>query len=159
MTFLRAFSYLLAPGFFLSVAVTGIVDLRIGLLPIFLIVLVLCAVVAALVVWFSEKAGSVASIIYTGSRQPSHKDRFSSNISRARYLKTKEAFSEALAVIDEYLHNVSDDPEGLFLKAQILIASDGDNVLARRCLLSILKQTPQDDTYHRWAKELMVRST
>jgi hypothetical protein len=64
-----------------------------------------------------------------------------------------------LAVIDEYLHNVSDDPEGLFLKAQILIASDGDNVLARQCLLSILKQTPQNDTYHRWAKELMVRST
>ncbi|KJS32321.1 MAG: hypothetical protein VR64_07320 [Desulfatitalea sp. BRH_c12] len=153
MTFLRAFSYLVAPAFLLSAALTMVIEY--GLPAILSIALVCCAVVAALVDWFSEKVGAVAGILYSGSRQHNTADQFSGNITRARYLKTKGMYTEALVLVDEYLENVPEEPEGLFLKAQVLRASGGDPDLVRRCLFSILGQTQPDEKIHRWAKGLM----
>jgi len=94
-------------------------------------------------------------MVYTGSGGVSAREQHASNVIRARYLKTQSRFDEALTVIDEYLIHVPGDGEGLFLKAQILVASAGDLALAKRCLSSVVENAPADDTYHRWAKELL----
>jgi hypothetical protein len=62
-----------------------------------------------------------------------------------------------LTLVDEYLECVPREAEGLFLKAQILIASAGDLNLARRCLATIISEVSPDDPFHRWAKDLMVK--
>lgn len=154
MTFYRAYAYLAAPLLILALALSMAFDLGIGPLASAAIALTIAAVAAALISWFSNKVGAFASMVYTGSGHISAKERHASNITRARYLKTQGNFEDALAVIDEYLDLVPGDPEGLFLKAQILMTSAGDLALARRCLDSVIKNAPADVPFHRWAKEL-----
>ena len=156
MTFLRAFSYLFAPAILLAVAMALAFDFGIGLWAVILIALTISAVAALAVTWFSHKMGTIASMVYTVSGHFTAKERHSANITRARYLKTQGHYEEALAVIDEYLDLVPGDPEGLFLKAQILISSAGDLALASQCLESVIKNAPVDDPFHRWAKDLQA---
>ncbi len=157
MGFLRAFLYLVAPCLLLSIVVNLAFQLGVGLLGVALMTLAGSGIVAALIAWFSEKMGSIASIIYTGYRQRSAKEQHSGNLTRARHLKSEKMYAEALTLVDEYLECVPQEAEGLFLKAQILIASAGDLNLARRCLATIVSEVSPDDPFHRWAKDLMVK--
>jgi hypothetical protein len=112
MEFLRAFSYLFAPALILSGGLSWISDADFVLISS--IALVTCAVMAALVTWFSEKVGSAARIVYMGSGQHSKKDRFSSDIARARYLKSKEMYTQALVVVGLFLEVGTMDPDIFF---------------------------------------------
>ena len=149
MTFLRAYSYLVAPALLLGLAMGLAFDLGIGLWTVVLLSLVIGAVAAGAISWFSHHMGKFASMVYTGSGHFTTSEQHAANITRARYLKTQGRFGEALAVIDEYLDHVPGEPEGLLLKAQILMVSEGDLSLALRCLESVIKAAPADDRFHR----------
>lgn len=155
MTFYRAYAYLAAPFLILFLALSLAFDLGIGPLANAVAALILAAIAAGLVSWFSNNVGTFAAMVYKGSASVSAREQHAANVTRARYLKTQGRFDEAMAVIDEYLVHVPGDAEGLFLKAQILVASKGDLSLARRCLDSAIENSPADDPYHRWAKELL----
>jgi hypothetical protein len=157
VAFIRSCLFLFLPSLLLSFVLSLVLELDIGLRGIMLLAIVFCAITAALIAWFSDKMGSMASVIYTGYRQRSAKEQHSGNLTRARHLKSEKMYAEALALVDEYLECVPREAEGLFLKAQILIASAGDLNLARRCLASIVSEAPPEDPFHRWAKELMLK--
>jgi hypothetical protein len=153
VTFLRAYAYLVPPMLLLGLTLALAFDLGLGLWTVVLLTLVICALAAAAICRFSHNVGTFASRVYTGSGHFTAKEQHAGNITRARYFKTQGCHEEALAVIDEYLDHVPGEPEGLFLKAQILMASEGDLSLARRCLDAVIKYAPADDPFHQWAKE------
>ena len=141
MALLRAYLYLIFPFwlliFFLSLL---LLDLGVGIVGSILLSFVICMIPAMLISWFSNKAGSLASTIYSGSRQLNTIDQYRGNLTQARFLKTQGAYDKALSLVDELLLIIPDHVEGLFLKAQILIDSGSDRVLARRCLSQSFKE-------------------
>jgi hypothetical protein len=88
MGLIRAFLYLFMPFLLLGIAVNLAFPLGIGFLGIALMALAGNAIAAALIAWFSDKMGSMASVIYTGYRQRSAKDQHGGNLTRARHLKS-----------------------------------------------------------------------
>jgi tetratricopeptide (TPR) repeat protein len=159
LSFVRAYFYLLMPVFILGIFLSLAVDLPFGIIGIILATIIFCTVPAALIAWISEKTGSVASILYTGYRQSNKRDQYSGHLTRARVLRTEKNYEQALASIDEFLQNIPEDIEALFLKAQTLTDCKKDSEVAKHCLFSILKKTPPDNSYHRWSKELMKKAS
>lgn len=158
MSFLRSYLYLLLPSFLLTFYLSLRLGFNLGLLAVILISLVLCAVPATLIDWFSEKMGAAASILYRGPQECSSIAQYRGNITRARVLRTKGSYAEALVLIDEYLEKAPGASEALFLKAQTLLDSSGNLNQAKLCLDTIIKENSPDDPYCRWAKELRLKT-
>ncbi|MDA8140727.1 MAG: tetratricopeptide repeat protein [Desulfobacteraceae bacterium] len=154
LPFLRIYLYLFVPVFLLTFVVSVLCNVDLGFMGIVLVALVLNTIPTSLVLWFSDKVGQRVSSLYRGTQQQSPEDQYSGNLSRARFLRGKGRYDEALGVIDEYLGKVPGAKEALFLKAQTLIDSSGDLNQARACLDAIQKTVPPEDSYYRWAKEL-----
>lgn len=66
MTFYRAYAYLAAPFLLLAVALSLAFDFGFGLLSSTIAAMILAAIAAGVVVWFSHKVGTFAAMVYTG---------------------------------------------------------------------------------------------
>ena len=78
-------------------------------------------------------------------------ERFSCEVHKIKYSKREGRFDQALHMVNDLLHEASDFPEALFLKAQILWEGFGNASAAKGCLNRIRELTPEDDKFHRWA--------
>lgn len=100
-----------------------------------------------------NKAGGFFSrTFYAGKRSDwTPKERFAGDLSKVRTSKSEGRFSEALALVNDYLKKLPDDPEALLLKAQILHEGFGYNESSAKCLESILKKVSPSEYLHSWA--------
>lgn len=116
-----------------------------------------CAVTAALGVWFAGRLSTLGVNFFYGMR-PAHwspAEQLEGDLNRARVHKINRRFDQALAVVDEILARCPDFAEALLLKAQILWEGYGDQYTARRCLIDVSQSVPdRNDPLHRWAAAL-----
>jgi hypothetical protein len=102
-----------------------------------------------------KKGGSIAGSLYGGRKARwTAKERFAANIEKIRYSKREGRFNEALALTNDVLKQLPNDPDTLFLKAQILHEGFGFGESAKKCLEIIMKEVPASEILHRWASSL-----
>jgi tetratricopeptide (TPR) repeat protein len=110
-------------------------------------------IVAAMVLAIIIKIGGSVSRSFYGGRKAawSVKEQLAGNLEKIRYSKRQGRFNEALALANDFLKHLPNDPGALFLKAQILHEGFGYGQSAKKCLEIIIKEVPASETLHRWA--------
>lgn len=85
------------------------------------------------------------------------RERLAGEMDKARYLKTKEKFSEALETVNFVLEQMPDHANALLLKAQILFEQFSDVPAAKDCLRQIrqLEENEHNKTVRHWASEML----
>jgi len=152
---LKAFLWSVSPlsvlGLIYGAAIGGIKGFFIGL-PLGAIV---GFIAYLLVIFLGNKSADFFAFIY-GSRKANWnvKERLEGDLDQIRYQKMNKRFDRALVKVDEVLTIAPSHPEVLYLKASILWEGFNKSIEAKRCLSKVLKTTPKNDHYHRWASEL-----
>jgi tetratricopeptide (TPR) repeat protein len=102
-----------------------------------------------------KKGGSIAGSIYGGRKACWNvKEKLAGDLEKIQYSKRQGRFNEALALANDSLKHLPNNPEALFLKAQILHEGFGQGESARKCLEIIIKEVPTSETLHHWALSL-----
>ncbi|WP_417912172.1 hypothetical protein [Candidatus Electronema sp. TJ] len=84
------------------------------------------------------------------------RERLAGEMDKARYLKVKEKFAEALETVNFILEQMPAHDEALLLKARILFEGFVDRPGAKECLRQILRQEDaRNETVRHWAAELL----
>ncbi len=97
-------------------------------------------------------SGSVNTLYGFGRRTSTLRERLAGDLSQARYHKMKQNYDNAMAKLESILVRDPDNPEALFLKAQVLWEGYGDRIAAKECLMQVIKVEPdRNAVYHRWA--------
>ena len=130
-----------------------------GKIPLLVLVLVLVfipPIMAVIVMVIITKSGSsVSRSFYRGPKAAwSVKEQLAGNLEKIRYSKRQGRFNEALALANDFLKKLPNDPDTLFLKAQILHEGFGYDQSAKKCLEIIIKEVPASEILHRWATSL-----
>ncbi|MFW5854137.1 MAG: tetratricopeptide repeat protein [Thermodesulfobacteriota bacterium] len=124
-----------------------------GLFLSILMSLVLTPLILMISNWMGK---TVSGVFYTGHRVDwSPEERFASEVDKARHLKRREEYDQALRTINGVLQEAPDFPEALYLKARILWEGFGNTAAARGNLKRIIegKADPNSAVY-RWAVSL-----
>lgn len=125
---------------------------KITLLVLVLILIFVSPIMAGLALVIVKKGGSIAGSLYGGRKARwTARERLAGDLEKIRYSNRQGRFSEALALANGVLRHLPNDPETLFLKAQILHEEFGHDQSARKCLEIIIKDVPAAETLHRWA--------
>ncbi|TRZ42623.1 tetratricopeptide repeat protein [bacterium] len=133
-------------GFFLTIEVfTGGVPL--------LFLVFAPPIMAVIVMVIIQKAGGSISGSFYGGRKAAWniKEQLAGDLENIRFSKRQGHFDEALVLTNDILKRFPNDPEALFLKAQILNEGFGYGKSAKKCLEIIIKEVPASETLHRWA--------
>jgi len=101
----------------------------------------------------SEKGGSLLPNLIFGSgrvvRPPV--DKFSADLSKARYNKSRGEYEQALQLLNQVLVEAPDLAEALFLKAQVLWEGFGNQDEARQILERVIASVEENELLYRWA--------
>ena len=125
---------------------------KITSLVLVLILVFVPPITAVMALAIVKKGGSIAGSLYGGPRARwTVKEQLSGDLEKIRYSKRQGRFNEALALANDVLKHLPNDPEALFLKAQILHEGFGHDQSAKKCLEIIIKEVPTSETLHRWA--------
>jgi len=126
-------------------------------LPVLVLILVFVPpITAVMVLAIVIKIGGLVSRSFYGGRKASWsvKEKLGGNLEKIRYSKRQGRFDEALAHANDFLKHLPNDPDALFLKAQILHEGFGHDQSAKKCLEIIMKEVPASKTLHCWASSL-----
>ena len=109
-------------------------------------------VTAFITMFIIKKASGLAGSSFYGGRKAewSVREQLAGDLEKIRFSKRQGRFDEALLLATNYLKHLPQDPEALFLKAQILHEGFGYSESAKKCLEIIMKQIPTTDTLHSW---------
>ena len=129
-----------------------VIDIATGGVPLFFLVFV-PPVTAVIVMFIIKKAGGFIPRIFYGGRKArwTVREQLAGDLEKSRYSKRQGRFNEALALANNFLKYLPNDPGALFLKAQILHEGFGYGESAKKCLEIIIKEVPASETLHRWA--------
>lgn len=128
------------------------VEVYTGYVPAWFLI-VIPPVMAAVVMGIVAGAGDKISRTFHGGPKAawSAGERSAGDLEKIRFSKRQGRFEEALLLINEFLKQFPNNPEALFLKAQILHEGFGHDESARKCLQAILTEVPASEPLHRWA--------
>jgi len=123
-----------------------------GRIP-FLVLVFAPPIVAVMALIIIIKIGGSVSRSFYGGRKArwTAKEKLAGDLEKIRYSKRQGRFNEALALANDVLKHLHNDPEALFLKAQILHEGFGLGESAKKCLEIIIKGVPASEILHRWA--------
>lgn len=107
----------------------------------------------------ADRAGGfLGSLIMEGRWTITLREQLAGELSKAKCLKSKKEFNEALATVNLILEKMPQHPEALFLKAEILREGFGNHPAARIYLEKILKlKSMPDETVRTWAASLLEK--
>jgi len=118
-------------------------------------------IMAMIILVIVIKIGDSASRSFYGGPKArwTAKEKLAGNLEKIRYSKRQGRFNEALALANDFLKQLPNDPDTLFLKAQILHEGFGHDQSAKKCLEIIIKEVPASEILHRWATSLYEKIT
>jgi len=124
-----------------------------------LVGLVICAIVSVaaslITMLIANKFGELAEFLYRGPKANwSIQEQFEGALNQVRYHKRNRRFNLALIKVDEVLAKAPHFADALLLKANILWEGFNEPIETKRCLETIIKTTPESDSFHLWATTL-----
>ena len=124
-----------------------------GLFLSILMSLVLTPLILMISNWMGK---TVTGVFYTGHRAHwTPEERFASEVDKARHLKRRGEYDQALQALNGVLREAPDFPEALYLKARILWEGFGNAPAARGNLKRIIEGNADPDSgVYRWAVSL-----
>lgn len=123
-----------------------------GSIPLLFLVFVPPAMAVMVMVIITKTGGSISRSFYGGRKAAwSVKEQLAGDLEKIRFSKRQGRFNEALVLANDFLKHLPNDPDALFLKAQILHEGFGYGESAKKCLEIIIKEVPASEPLHLWA--------
>ncbi len=105
---------------------------------------------------FDELIQGLGNVIYNGCLPSRMHDLLAGELIKARLMKASRRFDEALEVVNSTLRRLPNQPEALFLKAQILCEGYCKYIEATRCLKKVIRMEElPDETIRTWSRTLL----
>ncbi len=143
--FMRVFPLLMVPGLLID----GLKGLLIAAM-----VSVLASICGEVL---SDRLGgiSVNTLYGFGRRSATPREQLAGDLAQARYQKMNQNYDGAMAKLEKILAQDPNNPEAMFVKAQVLWEGYEDRISAKEYLMRVLKVEPdRNAVYHRWALNL-----
>jgi tetratricopeptide (TPR) repeat protein len=128
------------------------IEVATGIFPLLFLVFVPPIMALIVMVIIIKTGGSISRSFYGGRKARwTVKEQLAGDLEKIRYSKRQGRFQEALALANDFLKHLPNDPGALFLKAQILHEGFGYGESAKKCLEIIIKEVPASEALHSWA--------